>query len=566
MKYSVPIGCAILFCGYSTVAQSAPSTSDIYYLAKSVTVKIQVTGQDGSSYQGSGILVHKQGAKQSLTYTLITNKHVVCGSSKPGCKYTLITPDGRTQQVQASAVRPFKNELDLSSISFPSDRTYSLAKLGNSDQLKAGEKVYTAGFPVGTTGFSFNKGDAVAVVGKLLKGDNGGYTIVYNASTLPGMSGSGVFNSAGQVVAIHGVGDRYQKNAAVEQGADITQKIGLNRGIPINRLIGGAQQIGLLVGGKMPPLQTASNPTTADEYFILGFNKLITPTRNVRTSKLEAIENFKQATKLNPKYANAYYLLGYTYAKLNMSAPAMTSYGRAIQLNPNDYHSYNHRGLLKYEELGDANGAIADFTIAISLNSKYIDAYNNRGIVRYQGLEDGQGALADFNRAIVIKPEDADGYNNRGLIKQYSFQDFPGALADFNQAIALNPLQVDAYTNRGSLKKDHLRDIQGALADFNQAIELAPNSFKAYNNRGNLKGDALKDYRGAEADYGKAIAINSRDPLAYYNRGLLRVDYLTNKAGAIKDFQQALKLFQQRKQEKYAARARQQLQRLGVTS
>jgi tetratricopeptide (TPR) repeat protein/V8-like Glu-specific endopeptidase len=566
MKYSVPIGCAILVCSYSTIAQSAPSTSDIYHLAKSVTVKIQVKGQDGSSSQGSGILVHKQGTKQNLTYTLITNKHVVCGSSRLGCKYTLITPDGRTQQVRESAVRNFKNELDLSSISFPSDRTYSLAKLGNSDQLKVGEKVYTAGFPTGSTGFSFSQGSAVAVVGKSMKGDHGGYTIAYSAFTLPGMSGSGVFNSAGQVVAIHGVGDRYQKNAAIGQNLDFARKIGLNRGIPVNRLIGGAQQIGLRVGSKMLPLKTASTPITADEYFILGFNKLIIPTSDPRASKLEAIRNFKQATKLNPQYADAHYLLGYTYAQLNMFAPATTSYGRAIQLNPNDYLAYNHRGLLKYTEVADANGAIADFTKAIALNSQYVDAYNNRGIARYEALEDGKGALADFNQAITIKPEDASGYNNRGLIKQFSLQDFPGALADFNKSLALNPLQTDTYTNRGSLKKDHLRDVQGALADFNRAIELDPNSFKAYNNRGNLKDDQLKDYRGAEADYSKAIAINSRDPLAYYNRGLMRVNRLTNRTGAIADFRQALQLFQQRKQEKYAARARQQLQRLGVTS
>jgi V8-like Glu-specific endopeptidase len=57
--------------------------------------------------------------------------------------------------------------------------------------------------------------EALAVVNKRLTGDNGGYTIIYSAPTLPGMSGGGVFNGNGQLVAIHGYGDRFRGSNAV---------------------------------------------------------------------------------------------------------------------------------------------------------------------------------------------------------------------------------------------------------------------------------------------------------------------------------------------------------------
>jgi hypothetical protein len=88
------------------------------------------------------------------------------------------------------------------------------------------------------------EGSTVAVVNKRLSSDKGGYTVIYNAPTLPGMSGGGVFNKAGQLVAIHGVGDQYTANTGVERqisgssgiaNRPIGSKISYNRGIPTLR-------------------------------------------------------------------------------------------------------------------------------------------------------------------------------------------------------------------------------------------------------------------------------------------------------------------------------------------
>jgi hypothetical protein len=103
-------------------------------------------------------------------------------------------------------------------------------------------------------------------------------------------SGGGVFDIQGQLIAIHGNGDRYPKGAETSIDFDrmsaefntgfgkvgdslVGQKLGINRGIPINylrqglaNLNGSAQKI-----SNNKPFQ----PSSADDWFILGINKTL---------------------------------------------------------------------------------------------------------------------------------------------------------------------------------------------------------------------------------------------------------------------------------------------------
>jgi Trypsin-like peptidase domain len=134
MKYISIIGFTVAIVCIADVT-IAKTPAEIEAIAKAVTVEIRAI-EDSSV--GSGIIIERKGT----LYTLITNRHVVCGRTR-NCK---ILPPG----------------------------------------------------------FSFDAGQAIAVVDKRLTGDRGGYTVIYNAQTQPGMSGGGVFDRAGRLVAIHG--------------------------------------------------------------------------------------------------------------------------------------------------------------------------------------------------------------------------------------------------------------------------------------------------------------------------------------------------------------------------
>ncbi len=547
MKYSVLLGCIVPIVCFANVAQ-AKSNSEIRQIARSATVEI-LTGT------GSGVIVHRQGS----TYTLVTNRHVICGSSD--CKssrgessYRLRTADGQVYQVPKAQVQFLTDSagtsLDLALLKFRSDRSYTVAPLAVTNSLKVDSVVYSAGFPK-DLGFYFGRGQAIAVVNKRLTGDGGGYSVIYNAPTLPGMSGGGVFDQEGRLVAIHGQGDRFRENTQVEDLSNIDNKttmagvgtkIGYNRGIPIRWVVQGLKARGIAIGESSP--ERAVNPATnntADEFFISGFNKWVEPGDNLVAGKKLAIDNFTKCVKINPNYRFAYIMRAVMHAQLQEYPQALADYDRAIAIR-GDSSVYNNRGVLKHQRLNDFPGALADYNQAIAIDSNQSDSYNNRGFLRETKLNDIRGGLADYNQAIALNPNNPLFYNNRAYVIAYALKDFRGALADYDRAIALDPKNALLYNNRAFLKESHLQDPQGGLADYNEAIVLRPRYGTAYYNRGFLKNEQLKDYPGALEDYNQAIVYKPQNIDAYASRSFLKYNKLNDRPGGIEDMRQVAKL------------------------
>jgi tetratricopeptide (TPR) repeat protein len=605
----------VVWSGVALVAFALPvwakTPAEIEAVAKAVTVKIEQNNKIGT-----GVIVHKQGQ----VYSLATNRHVVCGAGlckqlPSGRQYRLSLPDGQKIQVSTKNIQLLGKDIDLAVIQFTSNRNYNVAKveelgkLRSQGNLRAQDAVFTAGFPGVSRQFAFGRGQAVAVVNRRIQGDQGGYSVVYDSPTLPGMSGGGVFNRDGDLVAIHGQGDRYKSGTDVEDDSRVGEKIGLNRGIPIRWLVQGLGERGIIVGGRTSPsairVATTQVPEVADEYFIAGFNKFLDPGGDILAGKREAIESLTKAIQLNSQYLYAYFVRAYVYEQigkfqnsladynqaislqesstyrnnallysnrgllkknhLNDPQGALADYNKAISINLKDAGAYNNRGVLKDEQLNDPQGALADYNQAISLNPNLAEAYNNRGSLKYRKLNDSQGALADYNKAISINPNSASAHYNRGILKYQKLNDSQGALADYNKAISLKPNYSDAYYNRGILKYEKLDDSQGALADYNKAIALNPNLADAYNNRGILKYEKLNDPQGALADYNKAIALNPNFVNAYAARGVLKATVLNDRSGGIADLRQAARLAQAQGQPQLLQSINRILKRLGAT-
>jgi tetratricopeptide (TPR) repeat protein len=555
---------SLLFGTVAVVVCLAPgamalSPAEVEQRAKAVSVEM-LTGQ------GSGVIIHRQGvggaSPAETLYTVITNRHVVCKVRPERCtdqdiraSYRIKTPDGRIYQVSRSNIKLLKDDagkpLDLAIVQFRSNLSYPVAQVAEPGSLKVDNDVYTAGFPR-EQGWLFGAGKAQAVVNKRLVGDGGGYTVVYNAETLPGMSGGGAFDRDGRLVAVHGQGDRFTENTQAEEVAssaakkEVNSKTGYNRGIPVRWVVQGLGELSILVGNSKPLNQIrVSSPTvaaTADEFFIAGFNKLVDPGEDFQAGRREAVAQFNQSVALNPRYAIAYFMRAYVKNQLNDFQGALADFNQAISLNPQYVKAYNNRGVLKQTKLNDSQGALADYNQAISLNPKFAEPYYNRGILKHLELNDPQGALADYNQAVSLNPRDPVAYNNRGILKFQKLNDPKGALADFNQAISLNSKDAAAYNNRGLLKYEKLDDPQGALADYNQAISLNPKNADAYNNRGYLKFQKLNDPQGALTDLNQAISLNPKFALAYHNRGNLKYIKLNDPQGALADFNQAISL------------------------
>jgi Tfp pilus assembly protein PilF len=515
MKYLPIIGLTVALVSYADLAV-AKTPAEIESISKAVTVEIRLLKDESI---GSGIIIKRQGD----LYTLITNRHVACGRKRecttpPAAEtYTLKLGDRQEYKVAAKSVKILSGNLDLAMIQFRSNRAYPVAQVAEPGSLKVGDKVFTSGYPATPPGFSFNTGSAIAVVDKRLTGDRGGYTVIYDAQTQPGMSGGGVFSQEGQLVAVHGQGERYKDNTQVgavssSSGAsypknEVGSKIGYNRGIPVRWLVSGLAELGIRLGNRQPVNLGQTTANSADEHFITGLNRWVDPGADVVAGKRLAIGEFSQAIRINPRYAIAYFVRAYTYNQLREERRALADYDRAIVLNPQFADAYNHRGTLKQDKPNDHQGALADYDRAIVLNPKHALAYNNRGLLKQLKLNDHQGALADYDRAVALDSEYTLAYSNRGVLKQFKLNDPQGALADYDRAIALDSEYTLAYSNRGLLKQLKLNDPPGALADYDRAIALDSEYANAYGARGLLKYTKLGERSGGVVDMRQAAKL-----------------------------------------------------------
>jgi tetratricopeptide (TPR) repeat protein len=497
----------------------AKTSVEIGDIAKAITVLITAPNA-----QGSGAILQRQGD----TYTILTAAHVVRDKGS----YKITTPDDRKYEVISSSIRSAPGNIDLAVVKFRSTTKYPTAKIGNCNVLKVGMDIYVAGFPGATKALTesvmiFREGKVSANSSKTF---DAGYSLVYSNDTLPGMSGGAVLNSEGELVAIHGRGDRDDSGA----------KTGLNLGIPINRFATVAKNLGVELDRQIEPIPQNTAPK-GDDYIALGVQKY--RKKDYRGS----FDDFNRALELNPNLAIAYRWRGFLKeGRFKDNQGGLADYDRSLQLDPNnDAIAYNNRGNLKANKLQDTQGGLSDLNRAIQINPNLENAYNNRGLLKYEKLQDSQGALADYNRAIQINPNYVIAYYNRGSLKANKLQDSQGALADYDRAIQLDPNYALAYNNRGLLKYEKLQDIQGASDDYNRAIQLDPTLPPAYNNRGVLKANKLQDIQGALVDYNRAIQLDPNYAMGYNNRGFLKYNKLQDVRGAIADMQQAAKLFQQ---------------------
>jgi Trypsin-like peptidase domain/Tetratricopeptide repeat len=457
MKSPLFLGCTLTLICFANQA-FAKTSEQIEEIAKAVTVEIRL---NQAQTVGSGIIIKRQGS----LYTIITNRHVVCGkglcSTLPDSEtYTLGFSRGERLNIPTQAVKLVRWNLDLAVIQFRSSRPLPIAQVASPGSLKVGGQVFTSGYPWQKPGFSFNSGTAIAVVNRRLHGDNGGYTIIYNAETQPGMSGGGVFDENGLLVAIHGRGDRYQENTEdIENDftgqSAVGSKIGLNRGIPIRWVLESitAQDI------QRSPISSQRSSSKADEHFVVGFNKWIDPGSDKRAGRQEAIQGFSQAIRLKPRYKMAYFMRGYAFEQIEQYVRALSDLNKFILLDPQSADVYHLRGRLKHLRLNDNQGAIADFEKAISINPGYSDGWYSRGFRLEYQLRNPflktyriYDSIENCNRAITINPQDFNAYLDRGILKFTKLDDRVGGITDIRTVMQIAKEQDNSYLLKIALR------------------------------------------------------------------------------------------------------------------
>ena len=76
-----------------------------------------------------------------------------------------------------------------------------------------------------------------------------------------------------------------------------------------------------------------------------------------------------------------------------------------------------------------------DFTRAIEILPTFVQALYDRGLLRWRELADGEGAEADLTRVLELDPKRAEAWFNRALAREVT-GDLTGAVADFRRYLS----------------------------------------------------------------------------------------------------------------------------------
>jgi tetratricopeptide (TPR) repeat protein len=290
-----------------------------------------------------------------------------------------------------------------------------------------------------------------------------------------------------------------------------------------------------------------------------------------------AIEDYNQALRLNPDFAEVYYNRGNARDGLQDGKGAIDDYTRAIRLKEDFAPAWANRGASR-AKLNEWKGAIEDFTQAIRLKPQEALYHRNRGVSRGKH-GDKPGAIEDLqkaadlarrqgNRAVYQEVAGAFYHLGRGQLGTLTRDEnsqaavWRDAIEYYDHAIRLRPDFAPAYAARGGARH-LLDDHDGAIADYTQAIQLAPTAVSHsadwvllrwegrwlqigpepdtasyYYNRASPRA-RLGDWRGASEDLTQAIRL-SPDHVEYYQRrGRIRGE-AGDMQGALEDFTQVI--------------------------
>jgi serine protease Do len=274
MRYLIPIVCmisTIVFTSssvHSLRMAKAILPTQVGQIAKKTTVRIE----SSIGNFGSGVIIGRKQQGDRNIYTVLTAAHVVNASDR---SYKIISPiplnsgtEKKRITIDLDSAKDIKilPQVDLAVVSFESKNIFTVGTMGNSEYAEEGSPIYVAGFPLPgkassrialqfTGGMVSSRADdsETQATDRRSNDSNSGYDVTYTCVTRAGMSGGPVFDAAGRIIAIHGRGDRDNRDAEGNENTDAVsgEKTGFNLGIPIQTYLKLQNQASQKIGARL---------------------------------------------------------------------------------------------------------------------------------------------------------------------------------------------------------------------------------------------------------------------------------------------------------------------------
>jgi tetratricopeptide (TPR) repeat protein len=129
----------------------------------------------------------------------------------------------------------------------------------------------------------------------------------------------------------------------------------------------------------------------------------------------QAVDLLRKATALDRKYAAnlaaVYQQRGYAAATNQQFQDAISDYGEAIKINPEDARIYEQRAAVEMK-LNDTDKALADYSEAIKLKPNEVRYYLYRSYI-YEVKGDIKNSMADTEKVLKLDPKSQDALSRK---------------------------------------------------------------------------------------------------------------------------------------------------------
>lgn len=287
-------------------------------------------------------------------------------------------------------------------------------------------------------------------------------------------------------------------------------------------------------------LAASTPPRTAQDHYLLAVEEAVLGRFG------PALGPAREATRLEPGMAWAWFLRGVCHDRLGQDVDALACYQAAVALRPGDPWVHFNRGLVRLRrheperaliafddalrlapgraepllnralalhELGRYDEAIRDLGLALGRGADPSRTLFMRARVR-EDAGDAEGARRDRALGMAHRPTDEPSWIARGLARAAT--DPEGALADFREALRINPRSLAAMQDSAAVLSEMPGRDEEAIASLGQALEAFPDYAPARSGRGVLlarlgrRAEALADAEGVLArDAGPAALFQA---------------------------------------------------------
>jgi tetratricopeptide (TPR) repeat protein len=250
----------------------------------------------------------------------------------------------------------------------------------------------------------------------------------------------------------------------------------------------------------------------------------------------DAEQHWHTVTRLVPEFAEAWFKLGETCARLGRPLEAEIYFHRLLQMRPASFEAMNSLGLLELDK-GRLDAAARWFEQALRINPKFAQVHVNWGLLE-SSRGDAAAAAAHYREALRCDPDSVAAHINLGNLLAAQ-QKHAEAIEHFSQAVRLRANESTIHFALANSLSAVGRSAE-AISHYQEATRLNPAMADAHFNLG-VALASQGDLPGATSAFQEASRLNPQDTQARLNLGvaLARQNRLPE---AVAQFQAVLRL------------------------